>query len=149
MDRACEQTILLDRVIRANPPLGPRALGIVLGLTLLVNLVIAASFVLRGAWPIAPFLGADVALLAWALLGSARAAKREERVTLTQSSLKIARPPGPAITLNPYWVRLEIGERALTLWSHGKAVRLGAFAGPAELASFGQAFRAALQNARR
>ena len=55
--------------------------------------VFALNFLLRGAWPIAPFMGADVALLGWALTASRKAARRYEHVTLTPSRLAIARHP--------------------------------------------------------
>ena len=98
----------------------------------------------------APFLGADVALLAWALRQPSAAA-REEQVTLTPSSLRIAKRPGQDIVLNPDWVRVDMDERPagqLTLWSHGKGVCVGTFLGPAERASLAQALRAALWRVR-
>lgn len=144
-----DQDVLLDLVLRPNPPMGPRALLVVLGLVACVNLALAAGFVVRGAWPMAPFLGADVALLAWALRTSAAAASREEQVTLTPSSLRIARRPGPEVVLNPYWVRIDADKPpGLTLWSHGKGVRVGTFLGPAERASLAQALRSALGRVR-
>ncbi len=149
MDERCD--LLLDRILRPNPPLEPHKLLAVLGLVAAANLALAASFILRGAWPILPFLGVDVALLAWAFRSSLAAAGREERVTLTTASLKIARRPGGGqdVVLNPYWVRVEMDERSqLTLWSHGKGVRLGSFLPLGERASLAQALRAALSRAR-
>ncbi len=80
----CENDVLLDQVLRPSPPLAPPVLRAILGAVAVINLVFALSFVLRGAWPIAPFLGLDVLLLAWAFRASTRAAKREERVTLSK-----------------------------------------------------------------
>jgi uncharacterized membrane protein len=142
-----DRDLLLERILRPNPPLDPRALVAILGLVAAVNFVLAANFIQRGAWPILPFLGAGVALLAWAFHRSLAAARYEEHVTLTASSLKIARKPGTKqdIVLNPYWVRVEMNqENQLMLWSHGKSVRLGAFLAPAEKTSFAQALRSAL-----
>src|SRR5215475_11407217 len=104
-----------------------------------------------------PFMGLDVALLAWAFRAVTREARREEHITLTPSLLRIeARPPeGPvrAFEMNPYWVRVAMEEppgRAsrLTLWSHGKGVRIAGFLPPQERASFAQRLRAALSRAR-
>ena len=84
---------LLDRVLRPNPPMKPRALVAIVGLVSAVNLALAGNFILHGAWPILPFLGTDVALLAWAFHRVQLVARREEHVTLTPSSLRIARRP--------------------------------------------------------
>ncbi len=112
---------------------------------------------LRGAWPVMPFMGLDVVLLAWAFRASRRAARREEHVILTPSLLRVARRPPKGtpseIVLNPYWVRVQMDEPAehgsqLTLWSHGKGLILGAFLPPAERASFAQRLKSALGMAR-
>jgi uncharacterized membrane protein len=122
-----------------------------------MNAAFAIYFVSRGAWPMMPFMGIDIALLAWAFRASTRAAKREEHVVLTPSLLNIARksPEGAVneVALNPYWVRVQLDEPAgraseLTLWSHGKAVRIGAFLPPVERTSFAERLKAALHRAR-
>ena len=150
MDR--QGDILFDRVLRPNPPLGPRPLAIVLVLVTVINLAVALVFLLRGAWPIAPFLGADVALLAWAFRASLAASRREEQLTLTPSSLTIVRRPGPAeVVLNPYWVRVEMEDppqSRLTLWSHGKGLRIGTFLGVRDRACLALALKDALRRAR-
>jgi len=152
-----EQDTLLDVVLRPAPPLSPRTLLIVLAIVAAINASFAIFFMLRGAWPMLPFMGADVALLAWAFRASERAAKREEHVVLTPSLLKVARrPPKGApseFTFNPYWVRVEMAVppqhgSQLTLWSHGKSLRLGSFLPPVERASFAERLKSALRAAR-
>ena len=137
--------------------MSPRALLVILCVVLAINIGFALMFVLRGAWPIAPFMGLDVALLGWAFRASRIAAQRCERVTLTPSNLSVeSRPPrGPVLqaTFNPYWVRVEMDENAwppapLKLWSHGKALTLGAFLAPVERVSFARALKSALSAAR-
>jgi len=154
---AREDGVLLDQVLRPNPPLSPRILCAILAGIAAVNVAIALYFVMRGAWPIAPFLGADVALLAWAFHASRVAAKREERVTLTNSVLRIVRRPakghGDEIRFNPYWVRVHMDEpwdhwSQLTLGSHGKSVRIGAFLAPELRAQFARTLKSALRLAR-
>jgi uncharacterized membrane protein len=149
--------VLLDRVLRPSPPLSPRVLLSVLGLVGLVNIAIALYFVLHGAWPIAPFMGADVALLAWAFRASVIAARREEHVTLTASLLRIARRPpkggGDEVKFNPYWVRVQMDEppdhwSQLTVWSHGKGLKIGSFLAPEERANFALTLKNALEQAR-
>lgn len=147
------EPVFFDAVLRPNPPLSPHALLTILIAVAAVNFAFAASFVLRGAWPIAPFMGADVALLAWAFHASRRAALRREHVTLTPSKLAIARWPArgrPAkLALNPYWVQVDLeGEghpaRRLMLSSHGRSVQLGSFLAPEERISLAGALQAAL-----
>lgn len=149
--------VLLDTVLRPSPPLKAEILGAILAFVAVINFIFALSFVLRGAWPIAPFMGLDVALLAWAFRASHVAAQREEHVTLTRALLRIVFKPAkrgpPEVSLNPYWVRVDMAEpmgRAsqLTLWSHGKGLKIGSFLAPAERALFAQRLKAALSRAK-
>jgi uncharacterized membrane protein len=155
--RRMSETVLLDTVLKPAPPMSPRALSIVLCIVIAMNAVFAIYFVSRGAWPMMPFMGADIALLAWAFRASTRAAKREEHVRLTRSLLNVARksPEGAVneVAFNPYWVRVQLEEPAgrssqLTLWSHGQGVRIGAFLPPMERASFADRLKSALHTAR-
>jgi len=154
---ASENGVILEKVLRPSPPLRPAILVAILCLVAAVNLAIALYFVSRGAWPIAPFLGADVALLAWAFRASLVAARREEHVTLTHATLRVARRPphgqGDEVRFNPYWVRVEMADppdhwSQLTLWSHGKGLKIGAFLAPDERASFARLLKNALRQAR-
>lgn len=152
-----EQAPLLDVTLRPAPPLPPRVLLIILAIVAAMNAAFSLFFLLRGAWPMLPFMGADVALLAWAFRASERAAQREEHVVLTPALLTIARrapkTPPREFAFNPYWVRVDIANppehgSQLTLWSHGKGLRLGSFLPPAERASFAEQLNAALRAAR-
>lgn len=149
--------VLLDAILRPNPPMSRRALLIVLVVVTVFNFAFALSFVVRGAWPIAPFMGLDVALLAWAFRASRRAARRYEHLTLTADNLRIVQQPpkGDAheVALNPYWVRVEMDNppepwSQLTLWSHGKALQIGSFMAPESRAAFADVLRSALRRAR-
>lgn len=151
------EPIFLDEVLRPNPPMNPRVLRAVLVLVASINLAIALVFVLRGAWPIAPFMGADVALLAWAFRSSRIAARVYERVCVTASQLLIAYHPAKGAAretvLNPYWVSVHLDEpdelpRTLRLRSHGKTLLVGTFLGPRERRSFAMALKSALTAAR-
>jgi uncharacterized membrane protein len=151
------KTVLLDAVLRPNPPMSRRALLIILAIVTWFNLAFALSFVLKGAWPIAPFMGLDVALLAWAFHASRRAARRFEHLTLTPDNLRILRQPvkGQAdeVALNTYWVRVEMDDQPepwsqLTLKSHGKGMQIGTFLSPDARAAFADVLRSALRRAR-
>ena len=152
-----DDTPILDAVLRPNPPADPRVLRGILIAVLLINLAFGLYFVSRGAWPIFPFMGLDVALLYWAFRVSARAARRFERVTLTHENLLIARHPvrGPAteIALNPYWVRVDYDDppehwSRLLLKSHGKSVQIGSFLSPPARHDFAERLKSALRAAR-
>jgi len=152
-----DNSVLLDTVLRPAPPLPARVLGVILGIVAAVNLAFAITFLLRGAWPITPFMGLDVVLLGFAFRAARRAARREEHIVLTPSELSILRrsPEGAEsrTSLNPYWVRVAMDEppedsSQILLWSHGKSVRIGAFLPPIERASFAQKLRQALSLAK-
>lgn len=152
-----QEPVLFDATLRPSPPVSASALKLVLALVALVNLVFALVFALRGAWLVAPFMGLDVVLLAWAFRASVRASRRHERVTLTPSRLIVERHPTrgapSAIALNPYWVQVIMEDppehwSQLILRSHGHAVPIGAFLPPEERFSFAQALKAALRQAR-
>jgi uncharacterized membrane protein len=152
-----DETPILDAVLRPNPPADPRVLRAILIAVLIINLAFGLYFVSRGAWPIFPFMGLDVALLAWAFRISKRDAQRFERVTLTHESLLIARHPvsGPAteIALNPYWVRVDYDNppehwSRLLLKSHGKVVQIGSFLSPPARHDLAERLKSALRAAR-
>jgi uncharacterized membrane protein len=119
--------------------------------------ILALGFILRGAWLITPFMGLDVALLAWAFRASLRASRCSERVLLTPSRLTVERHPvrGAAseVALNPYWVRVDMADppepgSQLMLWSHGKGVRVGSFLAPDEKVALAHTLKSALRRAR-
>jgi uncharacterized membrane protein len=137
--------------------MSPKALMVILSVVALLNFAFALSFVLRGAWPVTPFMGLDVALLAWAFRTSQRRARRFEHVTLTTGNLHILRQSerGAAdeVALNPYWVRVEMDDppepwSKLILKSHGKGWQIGSFLSPEARAAFADVLRAALRRAR-
>jgi uncharacterized membrane protein len=152
-----DDPVFLDAVLRPNPPMSPGVLLAILIAVAAMNLAFGILFVLRGAWPIAPFMGADVALLAWAFHASRMAARAFERVTLTSTTLSVAHHPAKGhareTVLNPYWVRVQLEQpedmpRKLILRSHGQSVQVGSFLGPRERRSFADALKAALGAAR-
>jgi uncharacterized membrane protein len=149
--------VFLDEVLRPNPPMSPGVLRAILIAVAGFNLAFASMFVMRGAWPIAPFMGADVALLAWAFHTSRIDARAYEHVTLSASRLLVQHQPprgaARAVELNPYWVSVQLEQpedmpRKLTLRSHGQSLQVGSFLGPRERLSFAQALKSALSAAR-
>src|SRR5271163_3158877 len=149
--------VLLDRTLRPSPPMPPAALTWVVVAVAVIYLVFALAFISRGAWLITPFMGLDVALLAWAFRASLRASRCHERVLLTPSVLRVERhpPKGPSseVAFNPYWVRVDMPDppepgSQLTLWSHGKGVPVGTFLTPDEKLDLARVLKSALRRAR-
>jgi uncharacterized membrane protein len=116
-------------------------------------------FILLGAWPVAGFLGLDVALVYWAFRANFRAATAYEEVTVTASELRFRKVShrGKIIewTLNPLWVRLdreiddEYGMLRLYVVSRGRRFPIAGFLPPIEKESFAKALGEALGEARR
>jgi len=149
--------VFFDAVLEPNRPLGVKGHAVVLGFVALVSLIAGTLFALQGAWPVTPFFGADVALLALAMNASVRASRRRERLTLTAQRLLIERvsPNGAARReeLNPYWLRVdhedpELMGCELALVSRGRRWIVGSFLGAEERATLAAALRRALSEAR-
>jgi uncharacterized membrane protein len=149
--------VVFDAVLEPNRPLSAKGQLLLLGFVALVSLVTGTLFALHGAWPVTPFFGADVALLALAMHISVRASKRRERLTLTSERLLIERigPNGAARReeINPYWLRVdhqdpELVGCELALVSRGRRWIIGSFLGAEERASLADALRRALREVR-
>ncbi len=149
--------VFFDAVLEPNRPLGPKAIAVLLGGVGGFSFIAGIVFVLHGAWPVTPFLGADVLLLAWAMRASVIAAKRREHLILTPEALLIERisATGKAKReeINPYWLRVEHDDPdllgcELALVSRGTRCVVGSFLGAEERASLAEALRKALREAR-
>lgn len=151
------ERVFFDAVIEPNPPLKTRHMVFVIFAIALVSFIAGVLFVLRGAWPVTPFFGADVLLLYWAFVLVRERSRRTERIRITTGALTVERKsvgrPLVRLQLNPYWLRVEHDdpERVgadLALVSHGKRLVVGAFLGADERARLADALRAALREAR-
>ncbi len=125
----------------------------------LMSFATTLPFVIIGAWPIAGFMGLDVALFYFAFRANFRAARAYEDVRVTPLELMLAKvsPRGVRAEwrFNPSWVRLdkvdheEFGIQRLALVSRGQSVEIGHFLGPDEKAHFAEGLSRALTEARR
>jgi len=149
--------VLLEATIEPNPPLRPKAMALVIGLAAVASFAAGFGFALHGAWPVTPFFGLDVLLLAWAMRASVRASRRRELLRLTTDSLVIERiaANGRAVReeINPYWLRVEHEDpellgAELALVMHRKRWVIGSFLGPEERLQLADALRRALREAR-
>lgn len=120
-----------------------------------VSVALGLAFALAGAWPVAGFFGLDVLLLYLAFRCAQRQGLRRELIRLDASGLHVRRiePNGIAYDwrFEPYWVRVQMDDPPrpdsfLTLTSHGRRLRIGAFLTPEERLDLAQALRAALQH---
>jgi uncharacterized membrane protein len=149
--------VFLDAVLRPAPPLSAQAMVLVLGTVGLVNFILGVIFVLKGAWPVMPFMGLDVLLLVWAFRRCRQRAQSYEHIVLSLSCLHITRHPyggqSSELSLNPYWLNVAIEEEAeqprhLLLSSHGRSVEVGGFLAPNERLRLAQLLRQALTAAK-
>ena len=149
--------VFLEALIEPNRPLKPWALGLVIGFVAAVSFIAGVMFALHGAWPVTPFFGLDVLLLAWAMRASVRASKRREYLRLTSDALVIERISAGGHAwreeINPYWLRVEHDDpellgAELALVVHKRRWVVGSFLGAEERAKLAEALRQALRDAR-
>lgn len=127
----------------------------VMGLVIAVNLVVGGMFMAMGAWPIAGFAGLDVLLVWWAFRANFAAARRLERISITDHELVLERlrenqPPEQQRFVRR-WVRVELEEDRereligrLSLVSGANRVPVGDFLAPDERKTLASALRAAI-----
>ena len=135
--------------------------GFVIVMALLggMSLIPGVLFVALGAWPVAGFLGLDVALVFLAFRANYRSAASYEEVTLTFTELRVRRVSHLGWvrewTLNPLWVRIvregdeEFGLQRLFIVSRGRMFPIAKCLAPVERESFAVALDSAIGEARR
>ncbi len=98
---------------------------------------VAIFFTAQGFWPVLPFAGLEIALLAWAVRASMRDGQRRERITIDDRSIVIEsndpRKPEPSV-FPRHWAKVKLhGPQAasypsrLTIESHGRVREVGRF----------------------
>lgn len=98
---------------------------------------VAGFFTAHGFWPVLPFAGIEVALLAWALKTSMRAAHVSETISIEADSIRIevCDPTGSHSTVFArHWARVTLRAphavlhpSRLFIESHGRACEVGRF----------------------
>jgi len=145
--------VLFDAELRPHRSLSPRGFGILMLVVGCTAFGVALGFLLAGAWPVFGFMGLDVLLLFLAFRWSYRTGRTVETVSLTEAALTIRRIDHWGAQrewqFQPYWVRLtsdgpEVPGGAITLGSHGRSVRIGAFLTADERQSLHQSLTQAL-----
>lgn len=148
-------------VTRLRPHRSLRARNIRLLLTLFAGANVFASvpFVVLGAWPVAGFMGLDVAILWLAFRANVAAARAYEDIRVTPIELHLAKMSARGRfaewRFHPSWVRLtrdehaEYGTQRVALVSRGVSVEVAGFLGPGAKGDLATALAAALSEARR
>jgi uncharacterized membrane protein len=123
--------------LRPRCSLTPAAARIFIAMVGGTTFAVAAFFTLRGFWPVLPFAGLEVALLAWATSMSMRNRRQLEtlyieadRITIRHIGVK-----GEAVSVFPrHWARVTLHApltalhpSRLLLESHGRAREVGRF----------------------
>lgn len=123
----------------------------------LLFLVGGVRFVALGAWPVLPFMAADLALLWWAFRASYASGRAHERVTLQGDDLTLVRVDARGSVrrfgFEPLWTRVQVeedplGDANVFLTGHGRRVRVGAFLSAPERREVGAVIAAALDGYR-
>lgn len=149
--------LYFDAVLRPHRSLSPAGFLVLMAFISAICCTAGVVFMLMGAWPVCGFLGLEVLLIYIAFRQSYLGALLNEEVRLSDRELMVRRrmPDGEARVwrFHPFWVRVGMDEAShgsgnLTLSSHGRRLRIGAFLAPAERRALAQALGAALERQR-
>ncbi len=106
---------LFEAVIRPYRSLSARGLRILIGAILLLSAGTSSVFWLLGAWPVAGFSGAEVALAIVLMRRHARLARASERIALIDGTMHILRTDAKGRRQEKHldcgWLRVELRER--------------------------------------
>ena len=98
---------------------------------------IAGVLALKGFWPILPFAGLELALLAWALSAGLERRFHRQTITVTDADVSIdtrVRAHSEHVVFPRHWAQVKLRRPAaqqhpsrLTIESHGRRCELGSF----------------------
>ena len=153
MNAAPDQTF--RAVLRPYRSLGRKGFIILMAALIGLNFVAGTAFYLLGAWPIAPFLGVDVALVWWAFRKSYSNSLKEERIEVTAHELILQRldhdKQREVLRFTRDWVKVELEEDKdrdligrLFLRFCGERTEIGRFLGAHDRKEVASLLRAAL-----
>ena len=137
-------------LMKRNCSVSPRQFVWFYASLVLFSSAIAASVVIRGAWPVLPFTGIELLVVGAAFVIHARHAIDYERIRLYPNRLTIEQMSGQRLMqfeFNPRWVRIEQGASPrdpITIVSQGQTVLIGVHLAQYRRASLARELRAAL-----
>lgn len=152
-------TIRPDQTFRATlrpySSLGRKGFLILMAVLIFLNLAIGTTFYMIGAWPVAPFLGLDVALVWWAFRKNYSNALKEEQIEVTAHDLILRRfdhdKKREELRFTRDWVKVELEEDkdrdligSLYLRFRGQRTEIGRFLGARDRKEVADLLRGAL-----
>ncbi len=143
--------VLEDWLMKRNCAVSPRQFVWFYLSLALCSSAIAVLLSVRGAWPVAPFTGAELLVVGIAFLVYARHAVDYERIRLYPNRLVIEQASGERLVrfeFNPRWVRVEPGatpREPIKLVSRGQTVAVGQHLAHHRRAQFVSELRASLR----
>ena len=131
------QTEALRIEICPNCSLSPRGARLFFAATCIVPFAVSGFLALRGFWPVLPFAGLEMALLAWALNASLQRRFHRQTITVTDGEVRIEsceRARHEQVVFPRHWAQVKLRRPAarlhpsrLTIESHGRQCELGSF----------------------
>jgi uncharacterized membrane protein len=116
--------------------LSPRGAIVFFGLVCLFTFGIAAVFTVLGFWPVLPFAGAEMLVLAWALKSSMDRRFERESIDISENEIVVeyARGTPRRVVFPRHWARVKIRRPnsplhrgQLVIESHGRTHEVGKF----------------------
>lgn len=121
-------------LVAPNCSLTTREAGTFFGMACAGSFAIAGMFAANGLWPVLPFAGLEMAVLAWALRSSLRRGRCTQTITLTDTEVRVVTrdPAGDQQAAFPrHWARARLVSShgwhpsRLLIESHGRACEVG------------------------
>ena len=150
MNWRTNSVVLYSAVLRPHRSTGARTIRRVALCAFALLFSVSLIFIAAGAWPVAPFMGLEVALLFGALRLNDRAGNAYEAINLTRKALTVRRVDhwGNRVEFwfPPEWLQVNLEEppsreTPLELRSHGRSLIIGAFLLPEERLQLAHALR--------
>jgi uncharacterized membrane protein len=123
--------------IRPNCSLTVQSARLFFASACLVPVGLGGLLALRGFWPILPFAGLEMALLAWALNVSLERRFHSQTITVTEADVSVEsrqRAASQRVVFPRHWAQVKLRRPAaslhpsrLTIESHGRQCELGSF----------------------
>jgi uncharacterized membrane protein len=120
-----------------NCSLSVRGARLFFGLACIAPFGIAGFLAAKGFWPVLPFAGLEMAVLAWALAVCLERRFHSQTITVTEDDVQIdtrARARSEHVVFPRHWAQVKLRRSAarlhpsrLTIESHGRQCELGSF----------------------
>lgn len=143
-------------ILQPNGSLTPVAARRFLWLVAGMTFAIALYFTSRGLWPILPFAGLEIGVLAWALRATLRASRRRECIVVDHDSIRIEwhdRAGHRQAEFSRHWARVRLSAAPirnhpsrLLIESHGRGREIGRFLAEEERVEMARRLRALVGN---